>query len=234
MEVCLVIPGFIPCAFQNGFGLDFCSFGDLCDTSVFHQKGIILGVLGATQRNHDMRVGQLRFFDRRILCELPRSHIPTLTHYERRSFGFTGHLFGFDISASPAFACSVRWLSIRQYLYKQHTLDHNPDEQESELADYICSIGDDPYPEFMISIQITPAISVINARCFPVISSLCGVPATAGLMRFIRDVSRRGGEVNAKGTVQISTISATKCSFQGTLQGTQMQDQQSHIKQGTS
>jgi hypothetical protein len=72
--------------------------------------------------------------------------LPHLDSYERRFFGFTGHLFGFDISASPASACGVRWLSIRYYLYKQHTLDHNLGERKSELVDYLCSIRDDLYP----------------------------------------------------------------------------------------
>ena len=62
-------------------------------------------------------------------------------------------------------------------MYKQHALVRNLDEQEEELADYICSIRDDyDTPEFKLSILYRPHTPVCELYNFPVVSSFTWRP----------------------------------------------------------
>jgi hypothetical protein len=199
----------------------FGSFGDFAMRVSFTKKGSFQEFWARHTGCTRSEFGTHAFSDRRVLYESPLEIVFSaslcLAHHERRSFGSTGHLFGFDICASPVLACSIRWSSILITCIN-NTLDYDLEEQEMELADHICSICDDfDTPEFKMLISINSAISVCNWHCFPADSPLRGVPASAKLIRFTRIVSRRGVEVNARTSCLISTTSATKCSLRGTL-----------------
>jgi hypothetical protein len=117
----------------------------------YHQKGSFLEFLGASQSDYDTRVGRLCFFDGctlsanlfAILSDLSSSSC--LTRYERRFPAPLSVCSGglvFLLAATSVFNLSLHPKFIH-HLYKQHGLDNNLDEQELELAHYICSICGD-------------------------------------------------------------------------------------------